>query len=810
LPKKKTIHFIGHGHIDPTWLWRWTEGYEEVRATFRSALDRMKETPEFTFTASSACFYAWVEACDPTLFEEIRARVKEGRWEIAGGWWIEPDCNIPAGESFVRQGLYAQRFFQRAFGMRATVGFNPDSFGHDGALPQIFRKLGIDAYVYHRPCPEWEMDYPDGTTFWWEAADGSRVLAVNILIGYAAHEMDVRPRIERLADNAQLNPGQAEIIGFYGVGNHGGGPTKRAIAEIKKAQRARSLPRISFSTLRSYCDAFLRSTPAKQIPVITSDLQHHARGCYSAHAGVKAWNRRAEHALMAAERFATVASLLHGHPYPGKVLEGAWKDVLYNQFHDILAGTSLESSYEDSRDQLGAARHAAHEVFNESIQTIARNVGTRASGNTIVVFNPLPWPVKQTVTAPPVIARTLKTPLHVVDHDDKPVASQEVLGERIDHTAYAITADVPALGYRCYHARSGKKTGPKKLLKVGREYLENAWWRIDFDPNTGEIARLRDKKRKVAVLEKGNILAAMVDASDTWSHGCDEFRVEAGRLGNASLEVLESGPVRATVRIVSRYNNSLADQQVTIYHDHDAIDCVFRINWQERYTMLKLAYETTIDGGAATYDTAYGHQVRDTEGFEEPGQKWFDLSGKIQAKHYGLAVLNDCKYGFDVRDSTMRVTLLRSPLFAHHDRGRVDASLPYSVMDQGWHTVRIGLVPHAGDWRKGDVVRRSWALNEPLHVHGESAHKGTLPAIQSFLRASSDNVALTVLKQSEDQDDIVVRGYETAGRGVRTTIHLVGVSRPITTTFAPHEIKTLRITRRTGKAVEVNLLEEPL
>jgi len=809
-PKRIVVHMVGHGHIDPTWLWRWNEGYEEVRATFRSALDRMDETPEFRFTASSACFYDWVKSCDPELFEGIRKRVAEGRWEIAGGWWIEPDCNIPCGESFVRQGLYGQRFFEREFGVRATVGFNPDSFGHAGTFPQIYQKMGIDSYAYMRPMPAIEMQYPDGTTFYWESSDGSRILACNLQDDYSA-DTNTRERIEILARHPKLNPRQTHVLGFYGVGNHGGGPTKASIAQIIKAAKDAKAPGARFSTLRDFFDGFLSSTKEKDIPSIANDLQHHAQGCYTTHAEVKRLNRQTEHALMTAERFATLTWLLFDHPYPQGEIERAWKDLLYNQFHDILAGTSIASSYEDSRDQMGGAKHAAKYITNESVQVLARHIDTSAEGNTIVLFNPLPWPVTDVVTAPPIVARTLTAPIHLVDSEENVVPMQTVADERVGSQAYAFTAEVPAMGYRCYHARSGgKNVKAKGRLKAGRDHIENAWWRIDFDPCDGHLCRLYDRKRDVEVLNKGNVLAAMVDSSDTWGHGCEAYRAEAGRFGGAKLELLEHGDVRSTVRVQSRFRDSFADQFITLYRATDTIDCVFRINWQERYTTLKLAYETAIADGTATYDTAYGFQVRNTKGNEEPGQMWFDLTGKIDGAAYGLGVLNDCKYGFDVLNGTMRVTLLRSTAYAHHDPARYDASKPFAIVDQGWHTIRIRLVPHAGGWLKAGIVRKAWALNEPCMVHVESSHPGSMPGAFAGLAADADNVVLSVLKKSEDNAFVVVRGYETAGKKVKTAIAVPGVDRSVACTFSPHEIKTLCIERKTGKAVESNLLEEPM
>ncbi|MBN2307475.1 MAG: alpha-mannosidase, partial [Candidatus Hydrogenedentes bacterium] len=651
---------------------------------------------------------------------------------------------------------------------------------------------------------------PEGTTFWWRAKDGSAVLACNIP-DYSSDGDHVLRVIEERPKYPHLNPGQTVLLGFYGVGNHGGGPTKRAIAAIQKARRSKRLPKVEFSTMAAYFDAFIEAAGKDAVPTIDRDLQHHARGCYSVQSEVKRLNRHAEHALMSAERFAAVEWLVHDRPVPQGRLEEAWEFVLYNQFHDILAGTSIETSYEDTRDQLGAARATAAGIENESVQALAGDIDTMAAGNTIVVVNPLPWATKQTVKAGDIVGRALGRPLHIADHAGKTVASQAVPGERIGHTDYVFTAEVPALGYRCYHARSGaRRVKPARMLKADRHSIENAWWRIEFDPYTGEMCRLFDKKAKVETLKKGNVLACMVDQSDTWSHGYDEWRVEAGRFGEARLELLELGDVRGTVHIVQRFRASTAEQFVTLHRDVDTIDCVFRINWQERYTMLKLGYETYVADGTATYDTAYGYEVRNTEGFEEPGQRWLDLTGVADGKPYGFAVLNDSKYGFDVRDGVMRVTMLRSPAYAHHDRGRYNASEPWPIMDQGWHTVRIRLVPHAGAWQGAGLARRAWELNEPPLVHIESAHPGRLPARQSFLDCSAKNVLLSVLKKSEDGDAIIVRGYETEGRAAKAAIRLPYAKRAAQTAFAPHEIKTLRIDRKSGKAVEVDLLEEPL
>ena len=808
--QKIKIHAIGHGHIDPTWLWRWTEGYEEVRATFDSALQRMEETEEFVFSASSACFYKWIKEGDPALFEKIRDRVKEGRWEIAGGLWVEPDCNIPCGEAFVRHALYSQRFFEREFGKRALVGFNPDSFGHAGTLPQLLKKSGIEYYVYMRPQPDVEMDYPDGTVFWWESQDGSRLLAAIIPFDYVTGNKGIHAKIDRLRQYPYKIKGQQRILCFYGVGNHGGGPTRESIRTLKALQQeAGAAEEVMFSTMEHFFVSLQQDIKPSSIPVIKDELQHHARGCYSAHSEIKRLNRQVEQALMNAERFATIAWLMGFHPYPHDVFEKCWEDVLYNQFHDILAGTSLESSYEDSRDQLGAARHRADVIANQAIQTIARHIDTSAEGNSIVAFNPLPWPVNAALIAPPITERCIGRDNHIVNEHEELIPSQEIRGERIDHRRRIFLAQLPALGYRVFHARSGNKNYKFTLpLSHSATSIENMWWRIEFDSHTGQITRLYDVALKLDVLQSGNILVAMVYSSDTWRHGVEGYRVEAGRFRASDIRIVEAGEVCVTLRVVSEYDKSQAITEYTLYRDFDHIDCAMRVNWQQQYQTLKLGFETNINNGIATYEAPYGYQERATDCGEEPGQQFVDLTGIIDGRDYGFTIVNDCKYGFNVRDNTMRVTLLRSPAYAHHDNGRFDADACWPIMDQGWHRMKFSLIPHACNWREARVVKRAWELNAPPVVHVESAHPGNDKMQAGLVGTESDNVLISVIKCSEDGEDIIIRGYETAGQAAETRLHFPYFDKSFEVCFSPHEIKTLRINRNAWIIQEVNLLEE--
>lgn len=814
----RTYHMVGHGHIDPVWLWRWTEGFEEVRATFRSALERMDESPDFLFTASSSCFYAWVERSDPELFAAVKRRVAEGRWELAGGFYVEPDCNTPCGESFVRQGLHGQRYFQSRFGKRSKVGFSPDGFGHAGTLPQILKKLGLDYYGFSRPEPGLERNFPEGTTFHWESADGSRVLTSHIPLSYNA--TDVPAKIIALERYPHFNDNQPHALAMFGVGNHGGGPTKQAIADIEALQSRAEGPKLVFSTLEQYFEAMARDVPAEEMPTVHGELQYHARGCFSAEANLKRLHRQVEHALLTAERFATAAWLLAGQDagefseaiaeiYPHEALRLGWQDLLFNQFHDILCGTSIPSAYEDARDQLGAARHRADVITNDAMQNIARHINTSAAGNTIVVVNPLTWPVEVPVIAGPVAARNLEGPIHFVDEHEREIPSQVIRHERPGDERYAFTAALPATGYRLFHARPG--AAPVKLrnrLDADRTALENDWWRIEFDPYEGTMTRLYDRTHHVEVLKQGAALACLADGSDTWSHGVDGYSAEVGRFGQARMHVVEYGDVLATLRVASAWNRSTAIQEFTVYRDIDEIDVLLRVNWQESYIALKLAFDTHIEDGRVTAEAPYGHRMSPQDGSEQVCGQWVDFTGTLGGLPYGLALLNDGAHGFDARRGVLRQTILRSPAYAHHLPGRVDASQGLPIMDQGWHTIRMRLVPHAGPWQDARVVKRAWELNVPMIAHHESAHPGKRGGRAQLLGTEADNVLVSVLKQSEEGHDLVIRAYEIVGKPAQTKLHLPFLDKSFDLELAPHEIKTVRIDPASWAVHEVNLLEE--
>ena len=812
--KTRKLHMIGNAHIDPVWLWQWQEGFHEVKASFRSALDRMKEYPDFTFVASSAAFYQWVEESDSTMFAEIQQRVQEGRWRIVGGWWVEPDCNIPAGESFVRHGLYAQRYFKEKFGVIGRTGFNVDSFGHAGTLPQILKKSGIDYYVFLRPMPH-EKGLPS-RLFWWQSNDGSRVLAFRIPFEYLSWGKDVEIHARRCAD--EMKEPVDEFMCFYGVGNHGGGPT---IMNIESIHRLDADPKFPVSLVCSMPEAFFQAVETKgwAIPTVQNELQHHASGCYASHSGIKRWNRLAENRLLAAEKLSVAAAAWSDEtPCNQSEFGRAWKNVLFNQFHDIMAGTSLEAAYDDARDAYGEALTIASRALNHATHSIAWKINIPLEENVrpLVVFNPLTWPVKANIE---IESSRLKPQMVLVDESGNAIPHQGVQSTTAaGRDRLCFTADLPALGYCTYRLLLSSDTAQndqtRATIQASDSVLENDRFCLEFDLVTGCIASLRDKKEEIEVFSGPAALPVVLDdPADTWGHNVYKWDKVDGAFQAESVRLVEHGPVKSVIRVTSRYGSSRLVQDFVMYPDREQIDVSVMVDWREQLKMLKLRFPVNVKFMKITHEIPYGHAERFANGEEEPGQSWVDVSGVSRDREipYGFSLLNDCKYSLDVNFREIGLTVLRSPVYAHHIPAVLEPDGNYAYIDQGIQHFRYTLFPHAGSWETAGAVRRAVELNQfPVALFATFHPKGTLPQSDSFITVEPENVMVTVLKEAEDDNGLVLRAFETSGAAARAHIRLPKLGRVIEVDFGPNEIKTFLISHDPAKAIiETNLLEWP-
>lgn len=793
MEKEKTLYMIGNAHLDPVWLWQWQEGYQEVKATFRSALDRMKEYDDFFFTSSSAAYYEWVEENEPAMFEEIRERVKEGRWVIVGGWWIQPDCNAPGGESYVRQGLYGQRYFQEKLGVTAQTGYNVDSFGHNGMLPQILKKSGMDNYVFMRPGRH-EKGL-EGETFTWTSNDGSAVTAFRIPFEYCTWPRELKEHIERCA--GEIKDPRGSIMCFYGVGNHGGGPTKQNIESIHELNRAEDMPRLILSTPDDYFQAVKQS--GRTLPVVSGELFHHSSGCYSAHSEVKRLNRLAENRLIMAEKLSVAGKHWAGGKYPLEKYTESWKKVLFNQFHDIMAGTSIEPAYEDARESYGAALDTAARGLNAAVQSISWHIDIPMEEDMkpIVVFNPNAFSGKFEVEME---SPCLKENQVLVDEEGTQIPLQTVqsLASSNGRTRLVFIAELPALGYRTYRLviREAARTFPD--VECSGNTAENRWFKIAFDEKTGYISSLYKKNDGTEYFSGPAAVPVVIeDKSDTWSHGVRIFDKVKGRFEGVSVKRVECGPVKCVIRVTSTYGSSRIFQDFSIYRELDYIRVKTTVDWHEKMSMLKLRFPMQLNYLRASWEIPYGVAQREPNGEEYPMQNFLDTEGAnpgLETAINGLSFLNDGKSSGSIAGKEVSMTVLRSPIYANHEPYQPDENLEYVYVDQGVQTFTYGLYPHDGSWEDACTVQRSRELNEKPIALFETYHKGELPQSASFLSVSANNVLVTVMKEAEDgSGDLILRLVETAGRACETQVEVHGLNREFTLAFTPFEIKTVRI-----------------
>lgn len=824
------VHLIGGAHLDPVWLWRWAEGYQEARATFTSAADRMDEYPDFVFTCNQVVLLAWVEQSDPDLFERIRARVAQGRWVLTGGWWVEPDCNLPMGESLVRQGLYGQRFLRSRFGAIATVGLNADPFGHTATIPMILRGQGMDSYCFLRPSRA-EGGPPD-SLFRWCAPDGSEVLAYRIPHEYLSGADDVEPQLRGSLDLVQL-PDDSDAMVFYGVGNHGGGPTRANLDSIARHHAAGTFGPLTLSSPRRYFDAV--AGRAAELPVWRGPLLHHARGCYSAYSPIKAWMRRAEHAVLAAERWAVVAHLAAGAPHPTAELDRAWMSVLFNQFHDILPGSAIADAYLDARDQLGEAASIADRITVASQNRLARTVPIPLLEGTlpVLVFNPHPWPVHSVVE----FSYTgMQGPPAVCDADGHEVPAQQIPAPSLTadpfRGAVCFTADVPALGYRLYRlhpapaaqpAPAGEPVAPAQPvgstaatgLSVTETSLQNDLVRLELDPRTGDPVSLLHKDSGLDLLAdaagvtggsgpaggSGERIAQTLispDDSDTWGHDVVSYRGEGESLGDPTFSILERGPVRAGVRVHRSSDGVDMIQDYLLHADGDSIQVQAQLDWQRPMHLLKLLFPTPVSDPHATVDIPFGTTSLPMDGSEHPAQSWVAITGSAGRRSAGLAVILDGKHAVDATapavqpartttpvpgTPTASVTVVRSPPFAwHFPRSLGDDDRP-DYQDLGRQRFRYQLVPIVGSLDPADLARRATEFALPPRVMAESAHDGSAPTAAAFVEVDAPGIVVTAVKAAPDPAPPYPETGdcpENAGTGDHTAEHPASAASAVT------------------------------
>ncbi|MDR1420131.1 MAG: hypothetical protein LBI86_07145 [Treponema sp.] len=806
-----SIHLVGNAHIDVLWLWKWEEGLAEIRATFASALDRIAEHEDFVFTSACAYYYSVVEKTDPALFERIRKAVLEGRWRIAGGWWLQPDCNAPSGEAFVRQGLYGQRYFREKFGKTADFGYNIDSFGHNGNLPQILAGMGLLSYVFMRPGKK-EKELPS-CLFTWEGIDGSRVTAYRVPPEYT-NGSEWGPGLERKIPFFRRLAGEEGIplMCFYGVGNHGGGPTKENLAILDAfIQEGGGEADIAYSDPGRYFGevSALRERgemPAR--PVVKDELQYHAIGCYSSMSRLKKANNRTEQDLVRAEKMHSV--LGHAAGEDGEALREGWKKVLVNQFHDSLGGCSIPDAYPKIFGAYGWGEETAGEITTRLLHSLAARTAVFEEGSTAIVWNPHPWKTVQCIEV-----NGVSDAIHDIHGNDIPfelVPTNAIAGS-YTHAA-RFNAVLPPLGYTSFRLtghRNGMGAGLADVLYTrASSRLSSGPLEAGIDRDSCRVNSIFDREKKIEYLSGEISLDIIDDNSDTWTHALSSYEGARRKMKGESWALVSRGKVTEEYEIVYRLFDSAAVMRVIVNGALGTVDLKLRVTWNEKHRLLKLRIPSAFGGGTFTSEIPYGSMERSADGREWPLQRWAALAGNSGP---AMAALNDGVYSCSAEGGALSLTLLRSPIYAHHEPMRPRADIQHRYVDQGEHEYHIRLVLYGEKPPASEYARRALELNQgPLYVV-ESFHPGVLPLEKSCCETKGNStVILTVIKRAEDGDGWILRAVESAGKAAEADIDCSWLGSGGRFSFRPFEIKTLKIRDagkdgRTPSITETDLLE---
>lgn len=713
-----SISAIGHGHLDTAWLWPLAETKRKCYRTFSTALRYMETYPEYKFVCSQAQQYEWMKIEQPALYAQIQKRVKEQRFIPAGGAWVESDCNIPSGEALVRQFLFGQRFFQREFGITCRESWNPDAFGYNAQLPQILRGVGMSSFVSTKI--SWnQFNKPHRQTFWWEGIDGSRVLTHFPPADTYNGVCTVKQLLFNVSNYKDLERSN-ESLYIFGYGDGGGGPTMEMLERLRRARDVDGLPKIQIRTPQEALARIEKDAHDLTTQVGELYLEGH-RGTYTTQARNKLNNRRSEDLLHDVEFLSSVAP----GAYPVEELQHLWKLTLLNQFHDVIPGSSITEVHQESLAQYAEIISTGTVLRDRAIKQLGFNAGKR-----FVAINTLSEPRTEIV---------------------------ELSGPR--HRLAIVTA--PAMGYAIQEPQTVIEHSVTVLETKATIILENRFVRAVFQRD-GTLSSLFDKRAaRETIAGKANRFVLFGENNyDAWNVEVYHLEHRREAPGAKSAHIVMQDPLRAAIEF--EYDISPRchlRQEVSLSALSGRLDFACETEWHERNVFLKVEFPTTLRSDHATYEIQFGHVSRPTHFnspydlalFEVCAQRWVDLS----EPGFGLALLNDCKYGHAVHGSTMRLSLLRS------------SKHPDAEADMGTHTFRYALLPHTGSFQEADIVHEARRFNVPLMLSRTNADC----EVRSWFSPSSSGIVIDTVKKAEDSDALIVRLYESTGARSRTRLH---------------------------------------
>jgi alpha-mannosidase len=797
--KQRRFNLLGHAHLDMAWLWTTDETYDVAERTFKSVLNLQQDFPALTFGHTSPALYEWIEHNRPELFQLIQNAVKSNRWEILGGMWVEPETNLVCGESLIRQLIYGQQYYQEKFGEIAKVAWLPDSFGFTWQLPQIFQQCGIEYFVTGKLHWNDTTKFPHGC-FWWESPDGTQLLTL-MSPPNVTGVMDTNPiTMTNYGVDWEVQTGLQEIFWLPGVGDHGGGPTRDMLEVAAKWRNSPFFPQIEFATARDYLRRIEgegaqsrqdaegdKEINQQQLPIWRDELYLELhRGCYTVHGDQKKYNRRCERLLYEAELWSTLATLLCGDRFdiqplfsivntiiekegfcqvnPQQLLEIAWKKVLFNQFHDILPGTSIAEVFTEANRDWETAIALGESLLQHALDTIASSIKLplppEAEAVPIVVFNSLNWKRSQVVT--------LEDPrfnhdnlFWLWDHQGNKISASCDRPGKLSFLA----EDIPGVGYSLYWLCQASGTRSRNEFKTDYQ-LENNYLKVIVNSQTGDLDSIFDKSNEREILRSpGNKLQAFTDRGqywDAWNIDPEYAQKQLSDTQLTSIDWLEDSEFRQVIRVVKQFNCSEFIQDYILASQANLLTIKNTVDWQETHVMVKVVFPLNLTSDRATYEIPCGTIQRTTKPqtpaekaqWEVPALNWADLTDNDAM--YGVSLLNDGKYGYDTQPNQLRLTLLRA------------ATWPDPQSDRGIHNFTYCIYPHCHSWQEAKTVHKGYELNTTLQTvilersPQKNQHSQQLSIRSELLNLSADNLILMALQLSNHQN-LIMRCYEALG-----------------------------------------------
>jgi alpha-mannosidase len=803
------VSAIGHAHLDVAWLWPLRETVRKTARTFSTALALMAEYPAYKFGASQPHLYQMVKDNYPGLYRKIIRAVKDGRWEVQGGMWVESDTNIPSGESLIRQLLHGKRFFQDEFGIEVKNLWLPDVFGYSAALPQILRKSGIDYFTTHKLNWNQFNKFPHHTMNW-KGMDGTDIFA-HFMAGNDYNAPCTPRAFMNYERENKDNDRSDHVLSMFGIGDGGGGPGRTHLEWLGLANDLEDLPKVT----PEFASDFFPKAQENARDLLTWEgelyFEYH-RGTYTTQALVKKQNRRMEQLLREVEMAWAMLPLTR---YPTKTLEQAWKVVLLNQFHDIIPGSSINRVYREAHEQYNQVEQTLKVLLTTADDEWQCKLNTNDLFKPYLLRNSLSWDRDELVLIPEKSRSTTNKGSWITPAGDAALSQPVQSGTLVQIKAPALGHSVISKGKSQEQASTG--------LRIAKRILQNKLLKVEFAAN-GCIKRIFDRTVGREVLLPGamaNQFCLFEDqplAFHAWD--IDAFYMEMApthpKLTNT--EIIEQGPLRASLRQTWQAQHYDIIQTISLTHDSMLISFDTHVDWRESNHMLRVQFPVDIQAATANYEIQFGHIARPTHmntswdmaKFEVVAHKWADIS----QPNYGVAIINDCKYGHQIQGNTISLNLLRSP------------KLPDAEADMHTHQFRYALLPHSGDLYHSDVIQKAHEFNTPIRVVKPESTGGRSAdsAAGSFVTLNRSNVIIDTIKKAEDSRSLILRVYEAFGmdcscemqfqnpvKNSLQQIQLVSmmedqgndieiIENRIKLSFKPFEIKTLRIAASpTGK-----------